>query len=74
LEKNFALVDSIVEVLVEGVSKTDEKIFTGRTRSNKIVLFEHGNERAGDLIDVKITQAQTWLLKGRKFDSGRLII
>jgi len=74
LEKNFALVDSIVEVLVEGASKTDEKIFTGRTRSNKIVLFEHGNERAGDLIDVKITQAQTWLLKGRKFDSGRLII
>ena len=63
LEKNLSLVDSVVEVLVEGASKTDEKIFTGRTRSNKIVLFAHGSERAGDLLNVKITQAQTWLLK-----------
>ena len=63
LEKNLSLVDSVVEVLVEGASKTDEKIFTGRTRSNTIVLFAHGSERAGDLLNVKITQAQTWLLK-----------
>ena len=64
LEKNRAMLDSTVEILVEGASKTDDKIFTGRTRSNKLVLFAHGSERAGDLIDVKITQAQTWLLKG----------
>ncbi len=64
LEKNRALIDSVVEVLVEGASKTDDKIFTGRTRQNKLVLFEHGNEHAGDLINVKISQAQTWLLKG----------
>ena len=64
LAKNREMIDSVVEVLVEGASKTDEKIFTGRTRSNKLILFEHGNERAGDLIKVKITQAQTWLLKG----------
>ncbi|MBQ6131773.1 MAG: tRNA (N6-isopentenyl adenosine(37)-C2)-methylthiotransferase MiaB [Selenomonadaceae bacterium] len=66
LEKNRAMLDSTVEILVEGASKTDDKIFTGRTRSNKLVLFAHGSERAGDLIDVKITQAQTWLLKGNK--------
>ena len=64
LAKNLALKDSVVEVLVEGASKTDDKIFTGRTRSNKIVLFEHGSEQAGELVNVKITQAQTWLLKG----------
>lgn len=64
LAKNRALEGTVVEVLVEGASKTDDKIFTGRTRSNKLVLFAHGEERAGDLIDVKITQAQTWLLKG----------
>ena len=64
LAKNRALENSAVEILVEGASKTDEKIFTGRTRSNKLVLFTHGNERAGDLLKVKITQAQTWLLKG----------
>ena len=64
LAKNRALENSAVEILVEGASKTDDKIFTGRTRSNKLVLFTHGNERAGDLLKVKITQAQTWLLKG----------
>ena len=64
LEKNLAFVDSVVEVLVEGASKTDDKIFTGRTRSNKLILFEHGSEQAGELVNVKISQAQTWLLKG----------
>ncbi len=64
LAKNRALENSVVEVLVEGASKTDEKIFMGRTRSNKLVLFEHASELAGQLVKVKITQAQTWLLKG----------
>ncbi len=64
LAKNSALIDSVVEVLVEGASKTDEKIFTGRTRSNKIVLFTHCDERAGELVRVKLTHAQTFLLKG----------
>jgi len=70
LKKNSALIDSVVEVLVEGASKTDEKIFTGRTRSNKIVLFAHGAERAGELINVKISHAQTWLLKGEVQNYG----
>ena len=70
LEKNLALENSVVEVLVEGASKTDDKIFMGRTRSNKLVLFTHGNERAGDLINIKITQAQTWLLKGISFSGA----
>ena len=64
LAKNSALVDTAVDVLVEGASKTDEKIFTGRTRSNKPVLFTHGSERAGDIVRVKVTHAQTFLLKG----------
>ena len=64
LAKNHELIDSVVEVLVEGASKTDEKIFMGRTRSNKLILFEHGNEHAGEFVNVKISQAQTWLLKG----------
>ena len=64
LAKNSALIDSVVEVLVEGASKTDEKIFTGRTRTNKLILFAHGTEKPGDIVRVKIFQAQTFLLKG----------
>lgn len=65
LEKNLALVGQTVEVLVEGASKTDGNIFSGRTRQNKLVLFEHGAEKIGDLVRVKVEQAQTWLLKGK---------
>ncbi|MCR5834269.1 MAG: tRNA (N6-isopentenyl adenosine(37)-C2)-methylthiotransferase MiaB [Selenomonadaceae bacterium] len=68
LAKNLELVDKTVEVLVEGASKTDEKIYTGRTRSNKLVLFEHGTEKIGDIVPVKINQAQTWLVKGEVVD------
>ena len=64
LEKNLALDGAEVEVLVEGASKTDKNIYTGRTRQNKLVLFAHGAEKTGDVVRVKITQVQTWLLKG----------
>ena len=63
LEKNLRLEGTRVEVLVEGESKTDKNIFTGRTRTNKAVLFKHGEENVGDLINVKVKQAQTWILK-----------
>ena len=64
LEKNLQLDGATVEVLVEGASKTDKNIFTGRTRTNKAVLFPHKNESVGELINVKINQVQTWILKG----------
>ena len=64
LEKNSALTGSTVEVLVEGESKTDKNIFTGRTRTNKLVLFPHGEEKPSDFVRVKIEKVQTWLLKG----------
>ena len=64
LEKNLPYNGKIVEVLVEGASKTDKNIFTGRTRQNKLVLFEHGTEKIGDIVNVKINQVQTWLFKG----------
>ncbi len=66
LEKNLELNGKVVEVLVEGASKTDKNIYTGRTRQNKLVLFEHGTEKVGDIIDVKINQVQTWLVKGAR--------
>ena len=63
-EINSVMKDQTVEILVEGASKTDSAVWTGRTRTNKIVLFEHGHEKIGDFVHVKITQPQTWLLKG----------
>mgnify|MGYP002869325558 CR=1 FL=1 len=65
LEINSRLKDEVVEVMVEGASKTDKNIFTGRTRQNKLVLFQHGTENIGDIVNVKINQVQTWLFKGQ---------
>lgn len=69
LEINEALEDKDVEVLVEGPSRTDETVWTGRTRTSKIVLWPYtGKEQAGELRTVHITQSQTWLLKGTLVD------
>ena len=64
LEINKTYLGKTVEVMVEGPSKTDETVFTGHTRNNKIVLWQHGSEEIGDLVQVKITHPQTWVLKG----------
>ncbi|HCB92920.1 MAG TPA: tRNA (N6-isopentenyl adenosine(37)-C2)-methylthiotransferase MiaB [Selenomonas sp.] len=64
LEINESLEGKCLEVLVEGPSKTDESVYMGRTRTNKPVLFSHSNEQPGDFVKVRITQPQTWVLKG----------
>ena len=69
LEINQVLQGKVLEVMVEGPSKHDAAVWNGRTRTNKIVLFPHGEEKAGDFIQVKITQPQTWVLKGERVDS-----
>ena len=63
-EINEALRGKTMEVMVEGASKNDDEIWTGRTRTNKIVLWRHGAEAPGDFVQVRITQPQTWVLKG----------
>ena len=65
LEKNAALKGTVQEVLAEGSSRTDEDVWTGRTGTNKIVLWrKKGQETEGDIVRVRITQPQTWVLKG----------
>lgn len=67
LEINKNLEASKVEVLVEGTSKNDETILTGRTRTNKIVLWKNtGKFKPGDLANILVCKAQTWVLKGRE--------
>jgi tRNA-2-methylthio-N6-dimethylallyladenosine synthase len=62
--KNEALVGSTVEILCEGPSKTNPDRLTGRTRANKIVLFEGAPRHIGRLFDVRITRAAGFSLYG----------
>lgn len=65
LEKNVALKDRTVQVMVEGPSANDDKVWSGRTTTNKLVLWPYqGSEQPGDFVNVKICQPQTWVLKG----------
>ena len=63
-EINERLLGCTLEVMVEGASKNDPAVWSGRTRTNKIVLFPHGAEQEGDFVQVRVTQPQTWVLKG----------
>lgn len=54
-----------VEILVEGRSKHDETKLAGRTRQNKLVNFEGGNDDLiGKLVMVEIVEAKTFALNG----------
>ena len=66
LERNIPYEEKIVEVLVDGVNKKEAAILTGRTRANKVVVFEGGKNLIGKLVDVIIEHAVPYVLKGRK--------
>ncbi len=52
-----------MEVLVEGVSRTDETRLRGRTRHNKAVNFD-GTAKPGELVNVEILEATSQTLSG----------
>lgn len=64
--KNEQLNGEVVEVLVEGESKNNPDILAGRTRTNKLANFKGSKECIGQLVHVKITEPQTWTLKGEQ--------
>ena len=53
-----------VEVLVEGPSRKNPDTLEGRTRCNKIVIFDGAPRHIGQLMDVKITSASPTTLYG----------
>jgi len=65
-EINDELKGETVEVLVEGISKQEPLMLTGRTRTNKIVNFKGKKELLGELVRVRITESRTWSFLGEK--------
>ncbi|MBQ9915199.1 MAG: MiaB/RimO family radical SAM methylthiotransferase, partial [Clostridia bacterium] len=64
-EINDACLGREYELLVEGESKTDKGMLTGRTPGGKIVNFPKAdNVKAGDYVTVIITKTNTWSLFG----------
>ena len=63
-ENNQSLIGHRVEVIVEGESKKSEDEWTGRTETNKVVVFPRGNCRTGEYIRVNISRATSATLFG----------
>ncbi|HUD49179.1 MAG TPA: tRNA (N6-isopentenyl adenosine(37)-C2)-methylthiotransferase MiaB [Candidatus Baltobacteraceae bacterium] len=57
-------VGQTVQILVEGPSRKNPARLSGRTRCNKIVVFEGNQRHTGQLMDVKITRAGSFTLYG----------
>lgn len=63
-EKNQAYIGKIIEVLVEGRSKTDPSRLTGRNEKGRLIHFEGGDHLTGKIIPVKVERAETYALYG----------
>jgi tRNA-2-methylthio-N6-dimethylallyladenosine synthase len=61
-EINQELLGQKVEVLVEGRKKGR---WWGRSRTDKLVFFSDAGDRTGQLVDIKITHASPWSLRGK---------
>ena len=65
LDRNRRAVGAEVEVLAEGVSLRNAAMWSGRTRGNKIVVFDpRDGVRVGDLARVVVTRAMPQTLYG----------
>jgi tRNA-2-methylthio-N6-dimethylallyladenosine synthase len=59
-----SLVGQKVQILVEGPSKRNPQRLNGRTRCNKIVVFEGSDRHRAQVLDVRITHAGSFTLYG----------
>ncbi len=67
LEKNQAAVGAVQRVLIEGESRSDPTMLTGRNDANKLVHIPRSplsESKIGEFAEVKITRAETFALFG----------
>lgn len=63
-ENNKKYVGTIQKVLVEGPSKNNKDMLTGRTDSNKVVIFDGDRNLINQMVSLKIVSEHMWYLKG----------
>ena len=63
-ENNQKYIGTTQKVLVEGPSKNNPDLLTGRTDSNKVVIFEGDSELKDKIIKLKIVSEHMWYLRG----------
>ena len=69
LRRSALLVGTVEEVLVEGPDQTGKR-FTGRTRGNRVCIFDADPRLIGSLVSLKIERASVSTLYGSLVLSG----
>jgi len=64
-ENSKKYVGTVHKILIEGVSKNNEDMLTGRTDTNKVIVFEGEKKLIGKIKNVKIISDHKWYLKGQ---------
>lgn len=64
-ENNKKYIGTTQSILVEGKSKNNPNMLTGRTDSNKVVVFEGKEELINKVVNLKIVSEHMWYLKGK---------
>lgn len=64
LKNNQSTLGKSVEVLVDGPSKTNDKMLSGRSDDNRIVIFEGKRSLVGELVKVTIDNVSPYSLYG----------
>ncbi|STO30723.1 (Dimethylallyl)adenosine tRNA methylthiotransferase MiaB [Fusobacterium necrogenes] len=64
LEESKTYVGKTFRVLVEGESKKNKEVLSGRTSTNKVVLFKGDKSLEGTFVNVKVNDCKTWTLYG----------
>ena len=67
-ESNMRDVGKVFEVLVEGFSKRSREQLFGRTSQNKVVIFNKGNHRVGQFVNLRIVKASSATLFGEEVE------
>ena len=64
-ENNQKYVGTKQKILVEGESKNNPEMLTGRTDSNKVVIFKGPKCLINNIIEIEIESEHMWYLKGK---------
>ena len=62
--QNKEYINTVQKVLVEGPSKNNKDMLTGRTENNKVVIFEGKKDFINKMLNIKLIEDHMWYFKG----------
>lgn len=63
-ENNSKYIGTIQKVIVEGESKNNNEMLSGRTENNKVVIFKGDRNLINKTAEIKIIADRMWYLEG----------